>query len=59
MKKNDIEYFNKSNRQKKHGLLYAFFYMCILIFMVGMNGYVNRLDFLNDSNAVFINPKDF
>lgn len=44
---------------KWHKIVYTFIYLCIAIALLGVNKYTDNLDFLDKSNTVFINPKEF
>lgn len=49
----------KKDITKWHKIVYTFIYICIAISLLGVNKYTDSLDFLDKSNTVFINPKEF
>lgn len=51
------EKLDKVKRQNR--TIYMFIYTVVILFMILTNMYTSKLDFLNESNTVFIHPSDF
>lgn len=59
MAKNYLNKTIKNDIKKSHRLVYTFIYMSIVLILIGLNTYTNKLDFLDKSNSVFIDPSEF